>query len=60
MAKGNLRFTIQGSLAAMRTRGLTPAWAMAVTASCIWLSLMLPCSVSTHIQSTPERAIARA
>jgi len=35
MGKG---LTIQASLAAMRTRGLTPVAAMAATASCIWPS----------------------
>lgn len=56
----NLRFTIHASFEAILTSGLTPASAIAVTASCISLSDMLPCSVSTQIQSTPERAIERA
>jgi hypothetical protein len=70
------RLTIQASFAAIRTTGLTPSRAMAMTASCISPSFrcqqiiaatcaidvipsMLPCSQSTQIQSTPERAIAR-
>ena len=52
-------FTIHASFAGIRTIGETPHAAIAATASCIWLSAMLPCSPSTHIQSTPDRAIAR-
>lgn len=48
--------TIHASLAAMRTTGDTPQAATAAVISCISWSEMLPCSVSTHIQSGPARA----
>jgi len=43
----------------MRTIGLTPQPATALTASCIAPSPIPPCSVSMRTQSKPERAIAR-